>query len=188
MAWSLSNNKRFLIKIFFSLIGKISLTGLNLLIKTGIKTKNEKIPATPQSEKEEGKIEMKMALGKNKSVPIELFQIMARNKKGIKAKPRIFGERAKNAPIIVPIPRPPANLIKILQLWPITAARPEKTCIPGEKPSRCAPKTARYPFRTSRSPVRTPASFPIFLKTLEPEVFLQPISKIFLPVENVVIK
>jgi hypothetical protein len=124
---SLSNKRRFLIKIFFSFIGKISFIGLSLFIKAGIKTKKAKIPATPQSEKEEGKIERKMAVGKNKRVPIEKFQIIPTNIKGIKDKSKIFGERAKKAPIIVPIPLPPANFKKILQLWPKTAANPETT-------------------------------------------------------------
>ena len=184
----MSNNRRFLIKIFFSLIGKISLIGLNLFIKTGIRTKKAKIPATPQSEKGEGKIERKIAVGKNKRVPIELFQMIVKIKKGIKASPKIVGERAKKAPIIVPTPRPPANLRKMLQLWPITAATPERTRTSIGNPNFWAPKTAKYPLPKSEIPVNIPCHFPTFLKTLEPEVFLQPISKTFFPVENLVIK
>jgi len=46
--------------------------------------------------------------------------------KGIKEYPKIPGDKAKRAPIKVPIPLPPANFKKMLQLWPVTAATPQR--------------------------------------------------------------
>ena len=67
-----------------------------------------------------------MAVIKKKIVPMEAFQIRANKIRGIMENPKIPGDKAKKAPIRVPMPRPPANFKKMLQLWPVTAATPER--------------------------------------------------------------
>ena len=128
-----------------------------------------------------------MAVGKNKRVPIEAFQIRAKMIKGIKESDKILGEKAKNAPIKVPTPLPPSPFKKIDQLCPKIAARPERTWVSTEKANSLARKTTRYPLKRSKMPVKMPCHLPTFLKTLDPEVFRQPISKMFLPVDKRVI-
>ena len=67
-----------------------------------------------------------MAVIRKKIVPMAAFQIKAKTRREIKEYPKIPGERAKKAPMKVPIPRPPANFKKQLQLCPVTAATPQR--------------------------------------------------------------
>ena len=67
-----------------------------------------------------------MAVARNKMVPMAAFQIKARRAKGIRENPKIFGDKTKRAPMKVPIPLPPANFRKQDQLFPVTAATPQR--------------------------------------------------------------
>ncbi len=112
---------------------------------------------------------------------MERFQKMEKKSKTSKEEAKIFGERTKRLPKKVAIPRPPANLIKRDQLWPKMAATPQRAWRETGKPEILAKKTARDPLPISPKTVAKAGKKPTFRKTLEPEVFRQPISKIFFP-------
>jgi len=101
----------------------ISSIGLNLLMKMGTKDKVVKTPAVPNWLRYR---ERKIAANKNKIVPIAVFQTTAKIIRGMMEKRRIWGDKAKKAPAKVPMPRPPANFKNRDQLWPVTAATPER--------------------------------------------------------------
>ncbi len=100
-----------------------SLIGLKRLKKIGIKHNKVKTPIISNKPKYTDKITDE---NKNRIVATEAFQIRAKTTKGIKQKLKICGERAKKAPIKVPIPLPPAPFKKQDQLWPTTAPTPAK--------------------------------------------------------------
>ena len=78
--------------------------------------------------------ERNITMAKNKIVAIEESHIKANISGKIKERPKVLGINDRPAPIKVAIPLPPANLKKKDQLWPATAATPDKTWISGENP------------------------------------------------------
>jgi len=112
---------------------------------------------------------------------MEEFQAKDINKKGITEKTSSFGLRARKAPKKAPIPRPPANFTKQDQLLPTTTAAPQRTWEKRDKSQCWAKKTAKKPLPISQRPVAIPCQAPTCLKTLEPELFRQPILKISFP-------